>query len=106
MKNGEDENESLYTYDETVLGILPVPNNLLPIARIVDTDRYVGSNPDVTINQPTGLAEYSNANFFSRDTIFKTNKFPYPSRDSVGSSVDMPVPDPSDSSRTVSRQFL
>lgn len=106
LKNGEDENESLYTYDETVLGILPVPNNLLPIARIVDTDRYVGSNPDVTINQPTGLAEYSNANFFSRDTIFKTNKFPYPSRDSVGSSVDMPVPDPSDSSRTVSRQFF
>jgi len=106
--NGWLSDYSRYIYDESVLDLFPILDNpdILPIARIVDTDRYVGSNPDVTINQPTGLAEYSNANFFSRDTIFKTNKFPYPSRDSVGSSVDMPVPDPRDSSRTVSRQYF
>jgi hypothetical protein len=57
---------------------------LTPIVRLADTDTYDGTNPsaDLTI----GLAEYTNANFFSEDTIFAAETlrpghhrfFPYP----------------------------
>ena len=47
-------------------------NPLAPVAvaRLVDTDRYVGTNPAVTTETLIGLSEYTNANFFSEDRIF------------------------------------
>ena len=66
-------------------------NPLAPVAtaRLIDTDRYVGGNPDTTTTALIGLAEYTNANFFSEDRIFTENdpdprkRFPYPRRSSV-----------------------
>jgi hypothetical protein len=59
----------------------------IPIARLVDTDLYNGTNPDVTLQPLMGLAEYTNANYFSEDRIFTENdllwRFPYPRRSSV-----------------------
>lgn len=58
-------------------------------ARLIDTDRYLGGNPAVTAGALIGLAEYTNANFFSEDRIFTENdadalkRFPYPNRTSV-----------------------
>jgi len=52
--------------------------NINGIASFFDTDQYVGNNPEVTWSNTAGLAEYSNANFFSPDTIFSP-EFPYPS---------------------------
>ena len=42
----------------------------VPIARIWDTDRYDGTNPAITSQLGIGITEYSNANFFSDDTVF------------------------------------
>jgi hypothetical protein len=66
-------------------------NPLAPVAtaRLTDTDRYLGSNPVSTMAPLIGLAEYTNANFFSEDRIFTENdvdplkRFPYPNRSSV-----------------------
>ncbi|MEX2222943.1 MAG: hypothetical protein WEG40_14220 [Candidatus Rokuibacteriota bacterium] len=66
-------------------------NPLAPVAtaRLVDADRYVGSNPATTTAALIGLAEYTNANFLSEDRIFTENevdplkRFPHPSRASV-----------------------
>jgi hypothetical protein len=67
------------------------PNPLAPIsiARLIDSDRYTGGNPGTTTSALIGLAEYTNANFFSEDRIFTENevdpqkRFPFPSRASV-----------------------
>jgi hypothetical protein len=66
-------------------------NPLAPVAtaRLIDTDRYLGGNPAITVGALIGLAEYTNANFFSEDRIFTENdvdtlkRFPYPNRASV-----------------------
>ena len=66
-------------------------NPLAPVAvaRLIDADRYVGGNPQVTTDGLIGLAEYTNANFFSEDRIFTENdanlqkRFPYPNRGSA-----------------------
>jgi len=59
----------------------------IPIARLVDTDRYNGANPEATTQPLMGLAEYTNANYVSEDRIFRENdflwRFPYPRRSSV-----------------------
>lgn len=83
------------------------PNALapLPIARIVDTDRYDGTKPDTTMDMPIGLAEYTNANFFSEDTIFATDTYPYPRWDSV-QPAPVAIPDPRGESGQVSRRYL
>jgi hypothetical protein len=58
-------------------------------ARLTDADRYVGGNPAITTDVLIGLAEYTNANFFSEDRVFTENevdplkRFPYPNRASV-----------------------
>jgi len=44
------------------------PYGFDPISQFFDTDQYNGSNPSVYTAQ--GLAEYTNANFASDDTIF------------------------------------
>lgn len=45
-------------------------NNMPPITHFIDTDFYQGTNPLVTNGNYIGLAEYTNAHFFSDDTIF------------------------------------
>jgi hypothetical protein len=67
------------------------PNPLAPVAvaKLIDSDRYSGGNPAVTTTALIGLAEYTNANFFSEDRIFTENdvdpqrRFPFPNRASV-----------------------
>ncbi|MBC2712017.1 MAG: hypothetical protein HGJ94_13845, partial [Desulfosarcina sp.] len=61
---------------------------LAPTARLSDNDQYDGSNPSTSVS--TGLAEYTNANFFSDDTIFTENAgiddphgFPFPKKTST-----------------------
>ena len=85
-------------------------NPLAPIAiaRLVDTDRYTGTNPGVTTAPLIGLAEYTNANFFSEDRIFTENdgnpqtRFPFPRRSSVvEEDVDVQV-----GGATVKRRYL
>jgi hypothetical protein len=85
-------------------------NPLAPIAiaRLVDTDRYTGTNPGVTTAPLIGLAEYTNANFFSEDRIFTENdgnpqtRFPFPRRSSVvEQDVDVQV-----GGSTVKRRYL
>jgi hypothetical protein len=61
----------------------------IPIARLFDTDKYVETNPGTTVASPIGLAEYTNANFFSEDRTFPedTNilfRYPFPARSSAG----------------------
>ena len=46
----------------------------VPVARLWDTNRYNGTNPDVTIESTVdgatiGLAEFTSANFFSDDSV-------------------------------------
>jgi Tol biopolymer transport system component len=63
----------------------------VPITQLVDTDYYNGTNPSAGL--AIGLAEYSNANFFSDDTIFSAERyqsdpnhrhfFPYPKKSST-----------------------
>jgi hypothetical protein len=61
----------------------------IPPARLIDTDIYTGANPADTVNPLIGLAEYTNANYFSEDRIFTENdsdaskRSPYPRRSSV-----------------------
>ncbi len=63
---------------------VPTPTNsdyfvgtLSNIASLIDTNSYNGTNPEVTLSNSVGLSEYTNANFFSEDTIF--SNFSYPS---------------------------
>jgi hypothetical protein len=85
-------------------------NPLAPVAvaRLVDTDRYVGTNPEVTTGALIGLAEYTNANFFSEDRIFtetdvnQQRQFPFPRRSSVvEQALDVQV-----GGATVKRRYL
>ena len=73
-------------FDSSILQI-PVPPGetvaTVPIARLIDTDRYESSgplplDPNVTVGGAIGLAEFSNANFFSENTLSGT--FPFPRR--------------------------
>jgi hypothetical protein len=61
------------------------------ISALIDTGQYNGSNPDITRTPLIGLAEYANANFFSKDSNSLADesvlmKFPYPARSSVALS--------------------
>jgi hypothetical protein len=54
----------------------------VPVARLIDADRYDGTNPNITVDGmdprapvSVGLAEIANANFFSENTL----RGPYPS---------------------------
>jgi hypothetical protein len=64
------------TFDKSILEIFSShPAASVPISRIIDTDIYVGDNPNTTITllnsqQPIGIAEYTNVNFLSPDTMF------------------------------------
>lgn len=56
-------------------------NAPIPISNLFDAERYDGTNPAVTLGSNIGLAEYSNANFFSFNTIFTDS--PHPAQTNV-----------------------
>ncbi len=75
------------------------------VARLIDTDRYrstdayTGVNPAVTAEPLIGLAEYTNANFFSEDSRWTSltgslfRPFVHPSRSSAVETVyNIPLP--------------
>lgn len=41
-----------------------------PISALWDINKYTGNNPETTLEEVIGLAEYTNANFLSEGTIF------------------------------------
>jgi hypothetical protein len=54
-----------------------IQKNLIPISRLSDADDYNLSAPIPLTGSQQGLAEYSNANFLSDDTLFSSD-FPFP----------------------------
>ncbi len=92
-------------FDESILDLTPNPLARIPIAKMLDTDQYSGSNPGITATRAIGIAEYTNANFFSEDTIF-SNRFEYPSRTTSVQIADYAITDPRDRSRTVMRPYF
>lgn len=78
-KNHDILNFNPIFFDPSILTLPPNPLAPIPIAKIFDTDKYTSANPDpiiTTDSKAIGIAEYTNANFLSEDTIFKD--FPYP----------------------------
>ncbi len=75
---------SSLSFDSSILNETPNPLAPIPIAKIFDTDKYAeGITPSTSLSW--GIAEYTNANFASQDTIFTENfdhnhkyYFPYP----------------------------
>lgn len=60
----------------------------VPVSALFDADVYTGSNPQATVAPLVGLAEYTNANFFSEDSAFGRTDivgryFPYPASSSA-----------------------
>ena len=57
------------------------PQAPAPIARLIDSDTFLGENPEVLSrdNPVLGVAEYTHGNFLSRGTMFKRSPFPRPS---------------------------
>ncbi|MGH2400619.1 MAG: hypothetical protein ACRDF6_12340, partial [bacterium] len=84
-------------FDDSILRI-PIPPGetvaTVPIARLIDTDRYRADAPDanITLSGAIGLAEFANANFFSEDTLH--GQFPFPRREAL---VPSPRPAPGSS---------
>ena len=54
----------------------------VPAARLWDSDQYTLTNPQVTLSPTIGLAEFTNANFWSKDTVLSPS-FPFPARTSI-----------------------
>lgn len=72
-------------------GTTAVPFQNERVTRFWDKDQYSGGNPSAGLTQ--GLAEYTNANYFSLNTIFTEDKpsteryaFPYPAKSSTNLS--------------------
>jgi hypothetical protein len=78
----------------------------LRVGGLIDSERYDGSNPAITIENPIGLAEYANANFFSEDRTFPGvnpfTRFPFPAR--TGTAIAA-VPITLPSGESVTRQY-
>src|SRR3989338_8498507 len=71
------------TFDPSILVLASNPLAPIPIAKIFDTDKYDESTAVSTLPSGTtfGLAEYTNANFFSEETIFKG--FSHPAKENT-----------------------
>ncbi len=50
----------------------------VPISRLFDINIYDGSNPLDTLASNIGLAEFTNANFLSADTVYASADLPHP----------------------------
>ena len=63
----------------------------VPVARLIDTDRFRSAlaNIDVTAEPAIGIAESTNGNYLSRDTLFR--RFPFPRQQALGA---LPVIEP------------
>ncbi len=68
--------QSSIRFDSSILNLPQNPLARIPVARVIDTTdpEQAQSTPSAGTNQ--GMAEYSNANFLSGDTIFKDFAFP------------------------------
>jgi hypothetical protein len=53
-------------------------NGKIPATNLFDNEKYFGNDPSVTMDSDAGISEYTNANFFSDDTLF--SGFNYPSK--------------------------
>ena len=71
---------------------------------MVDTDRYTGSNPNVTLDPLIGLAEYTNANFLSQGRIFEG--YDYPSEYTSVTKEQYVLADPRNNGATIEREYL
>jgi Tol biopolymer transport system component len=74
------------SYDRYYTGDHPSGVAQSPVSQLWDANIYNGANPSAAVFQ--GLAEYTNANFFSEDTIFRPDDdpyhyFPYPRQSST-----------------------
>jgi hypothetical protein len=66
----------------------------VPVARLIDADRYTGQDPNLTLSAPVGVAEFANANFFSEDSGYRrflAPTYPHPSIERLETSAH-PVP--------------
>lgn len=79
------------------------PAATIPIAGLFDADQYGGTNPGITTTAPVGLAEYTNANFFSRDTV--DGDYPYPSLSNCQKGDVVWVDDPRNPGNQVRRKY-
>jgi hypothetical protein len=74
--------------DQTIFkSSVPNPSAPVPISALWDQDVYKGTNPEDTWTTGSaisrvGLAEYTNANYFSEDTIFTTD-YPHPRKENT-----------------------
>jgi hypothetical protein len=112
IRTGKPDEQALFgqfiakpiSFDPSILNLVVLdPSAPIPIANIIDTDKYSGSNPDVTAATAIGIAEYANANFLSGRTIFKN--FPYPNKNTSVAVEDREVPDPRGVKPGVMRQY-
>jgi hypothetical protein len=66
------------TFDPSLVASAANAQAPIPIGNVFDSDAYTGlSGADITATPLIGLAEYTNANFFSNDTI-DVDQYPYP----------------------------
>lgn len=77
----------------------------IPIARLFDSNLYTGSNPNVTTGTDIGLAEYTNANFVSDDTLVTSGTFPYPNHITSVTAADCSILDPANPGTMVLRPY-
>lgn len=75
-----------------------------PISALWDIDKYDKTNPAVTLEPIIGLAEYTNANFFSEGIAFSA-EYPYPAKGIDTEKQTKLIPDPFDLSKEVSREY-
>lgn len=67
------------------------PRAPVPVARLVDSDRYAGTVPSYSVGAEAGMAEYTSGGYVSDDTIFLG--FALPRRESLGPAVFDPPAD-------------
>lgn len=73
-----------FRFDPRLLDPPYNPSSLFPFTKILDADVYArGANPDTTLGGNVGMAEYTNPNFVSDDTILRD--YPFPARASLDS---------------------
>lgn len=102
LEKSQEKNSSIF---DAIMSKQPIyfTGPILSIASFIDTNIYTGANLDQMAGTNIGLAEYTNANFFSEDTIFDKS-YPFPSRSSVN-EVDYDYPDPFNPGTAVKRLY-
>lgn len=78
--------DSSIGFSQTILTSSPNPLAPIPVARIIDTTDPDQASAFPSAGTDQGIAEYTNANFLSEDTIFKD--FTFPRASSLGTALD------------------